>query len=59
VFDEIPSGVLENEETEISSGRNGVSWKEKPYGEGKYFEKMVGFVDGNSGSIGVQWKRGR
>lgn len=59
MFDEIPSRVLEDEETKISSGRNGVSWKEKPSGEGKYFEKMVGSVDGNSGSIGVPWKRGR
>jgi RNA-binding protein YhbY len=57
VFDEIPSGISEDKETKISSGGNGVSWKEKPSGEGENFEKLVGSVDGNSGSIGLPWKR--
>lgn len=58
VFDEIPSGISEDEATEILSGRNGVSWKEKTSGEGEHFEKMVGSVDGKSGSIVLPWKRG-
>ena len=58
VFDEIPSGISEDKETKIFSGGNGVSWKEKPSGEGENFEKLVVPVDGNSSSIGLPWKRG-
>uniref|UniRef100_A0A2N9EPM8 CRM domain-containing protein n=1 Tax=Fagus sylvatica TaxID=28930 RepID=A0A2N9EPM8_FAGSY len=48
-FDEIPSGVLEDKETEISSGS---------FGKDEHFGKNVGFVEGSSGSIGLPWKRG-
>jgi RNA-binding protein YhbY len=58
VFDEIPIGISEDKESKILSGRNDISWEEKPSGKGERFEKMVGSVDGNSGSIELPWKRG-
>nr|XP_023911613.1 CRM-domain containing factor CFM3, chloroplastic/mitochondrial [Quercus suber]POF11370.1 crm-domain containing factor cfm3, chloroplastic/mitochondrial [Quercus suber] len=56
-FDEIPSGGLENEETKISSGINGVFLNKRPSGKGEHFETNVGSVDGRRGSIGLPGKR--